>query len=183
MKLSHRRRYYMARIKIQKRIRSGSLKYMQCQISINSIRIFRVWHKKQLESYYKGKHGVYVFYDVNGQVVYVGESQNLWPRLRDHISGSWPGTQGVTEFFHTVKVYEINFTPPLKKDRDAYYNRKILELYLIKKLKPIRNETKNGFFPHNFVVPSYVWYTNNNTNAIRGSWPKLEQLKFTVAWK
>lgn len=89
---------------------------------------------KKLRTYlhkFKEAPGVYVFYDINNTVLYVGKSKNLQRRLRQHLSGSNVNLSDA--YYCTIHV------------TNSENSADILETYLINELEPAYNIDKAVF--------------------------------------
>ncbi|HHK5562311.1 TPA: GIY-YIG nuclease family protein [Bacillus thuringiensis] len=144
-------------------------------IELNNIRKYNIWDISGLKSY-KKRQGCYVFLDINGKALYIGETNDLWKRVKEHIKGS-EQTGAVYKFFHSVKIYEINTTGS-HRHRDSYYERKMLEQYLIRKLKPIRNDVKNGLI----LFQDFKDYTDNKFRTHIKNWKISDRDLYKKAW-
>ncbi|MGN5648941.1 nucleotide excision repair endonuclease [Bacillus sp. Brlt_9] len=99
-----------------------------------------IWERKILQ--YITKSGVYVFRDVNDEIIYVGEATNLAKRVNTHLAGN-SDTSALYEddafsYTHKVELYEL-------KTEDTH-ERKLIELDLIQRFNPVfnRNHRTNG---------------------------------------
>jgi len=144
-------------------------------IEFDSIKEFKVWDILNLKKY-KEVQGCYVFFDIKGNALYVGESNNIYSRIRKHIRGS-NQTGAIYKYFYSVKLYKIS-TQGIHRQRESYYERKLLEQYLIRKLKPIRNDVKNGFLEHKVFMD----YTRNHFKTHITNWSTSEQTLYKNTW-
>lgn len=77
------------------------------------------------------KHsGVYVMYNSDDDVLYVGKSKNLGARMRSHLR--------LTPFFHDIERLVLWACV-------GGYEREVLETHLIEELRPMHNKSKTYF--------------------------------------
>lgn len=75
--------------------------------------------------------GVYFLYDVNGNLLYVGKSVNLYSRINQHLTGQGKSVQ-FAKFVSRIDVIFVSDD----------YEREIYETYAINMLKPSYNISK-----------------------------------------
>lgn len=80
----------------------------------------------------RNRKGVYLFYDKNDTLLYVGITQNLRLRILEHIGGNT-----------NTKRYSHNFKKCSVIYEDDRLKRRVLEFYLINQLNPPLNDSLN----------------------------------------
>jgi len=111
----------------------------------------------------KGRGGVYKIYDKEGVLLYVGMSDNMYSRLRNHITKSTV-TRGNNGYYEVRCIYV-----------DDGMERDIYETYIINTLKPTLNRDKIYYEKKESVkLPrynAYIWRINQlrkvRANAIK----------------
>jgi hypothetical protein len=90
---------------------------------------------------WSGIPGVYIFYDINGYPLYVGENTRMWQRIREHVRGSDDVTlqNDLYSRFRFVEIYDLG-------QYDSGH-RKLLEQMMIFLKKPLHNRYKLGGLP------------------------------------
>lgn len=81
----------------------------------------------------KAVPGFYFMRDINGTIIYIGESLNINKRLNSHMSGRSSVTRDFHHKFHSVDVFYCD-----KKDRRIY------EIYAINLYNPVGNVDDNN---------------------------------------
>lgn len=97
---------------------------------------YMVWQRDKMKEDCK-QPGVYVLFDINGEVLYIGESQIVGKRVSDHITGSKQSQRGFQKRICTIRIYLFEKTPVGKTDM------KMCEHWIKRELPPIYS--KDGY--------------------------------------
>ena len=76
---------------------------------------YKVWEYKNMKAECN-RPGVYVLSDITGDILYIGESENVGGRVCGHISGSPESKRGFQKRICTIKLYLFNNTSQGKAD-------------------------------------------------------------------
>lgn len=88
---------------------------------------------KQFDGYY-----VYVIKDLQGNIVYTGQTNNYYHRIQNHMCGNVPSTKEfIKQGNYTIQYLDI--TKDIKTEEELLY----LENVLIDLYQPILNDIKN----------------------------------------
>lgn len=141
---------------------------------------------EDLGGYHK-RHGVYVFYgyssNLKPQVLYVGESTNLWGRIVQHISGN----SNLKSIIIKGKIFEpfkyIRWVEIFDLDNDNANHRKLLEQVMIAVKKPLHNNFKEDRV-HSAKIDYYNYLEKETsiTNEIV-HWPERDWNFDTLEWE
>ncbi|WP_324658943.1 GIY-YIG nuclease family protein [Bacillus cereus] len=106
----------------------------------------------------ENRGGVYMIYDLNGELMYVGESKRLYGRIKDHFSMTKGGKKEINKetIGHVLYSY-------VGVDR---YERAVIEGLLVNKYKPALNcndemMSKAHAFVDEAIVKDIIYYTRN----------------------
>lgn len=115
----------------------------------------------------EGLPAVYVFYDNEDVCWYVGQTTDVYDRIRRHLKGSEPTTadRGINMLFYKIEIFDVYH-------KDASHLA-LLEQMVIVLRKPKYNITANGI-----DLQSKDWLDKEiakNNHKIRDRWPKQEQ--------
>lgn len=91
---------------------------------------YMVWERKKMVKECK-QPGVYVIFDISGEVLYVGESTKVGPRVSQHIGGSAESKRGFQKRICTIMIYLFPNTP------DGETDMKMCEHWIKRDLPPI----------------------------------------------
>lgn len=92
-------------------------------------------YKDKIKSYkpkLKNKNGVYLIYDENKELLYVGKTKDFYERLYSHVRGKY-GSDKFEDYIEFIDVYIVN----------CPYEREIYETYTINEFLPAFNTFKN----------------------------------------
>jgi GIY-YIG catalytic domain len=84
------------------------------------------WQKPAFQKF--NYSGVYIIYAKDDKVLYVGESQNITTRLKEHRDEKENATKHYLEYFYRVEIYKAE-----------HFDRLINEIYLINTIYPLLN--------------------------------------------
>jgi hypothetical protein len=102
---------------------------------------FYVYERNLMQQRLSEKGGTYVFKDKKGEILYIGETGDLYKRIcNQHILGS-NTADALFEYFYIVDVYIIDHSTPPHGSSMGLGFRKALEDILTKKINPM---FKNG---------------------------------------
>lgn len=110
---------------------------------------------------------VYVFYDKDDVCWYVGQTTDVYKRIREHLKGEEPSTQrrGINHLFYKIEIFDVYV-----KDKS---HLALLEQMVIALRKPKYNITANGI-----KLEPKKWLTNEaikNRYKSRKNWSKQDQ--------
>lgn len=80
----------------------------------------------------KRKPGIYMFYGPDETLMYIGKTQDLFERIKNHLGGYAENTADVHHNFHSVACIFV----------ESPVDREIYETYMINELKPLLNTNK-----------------------------------------
>lgn len=86
---------------------------------------------KNYLTYIKNKSGLYLIYNKEDELLYIGKAKNLYSRIISHLNGS-SNLKDIYHNFYKVKMIFVN---------DPLY-RELYETYMINTLKPLLNVEK-----------------------------------------
>ena len=92
----------------------------------------------QQGSRFKGRGGVYVFYNLHHEPLYVGISNNVGKRVTEHL-GSKKGNKDIVHYIASGKYVYVD----VFYEEDKMY-QEVYESYLIFQLQPRYNVQKTG---------------------------------------
>ncbi|WP_176581094.1 GIY-YIG nuclease family protein [Bacillus thuringiensis] len=155
--------------------KEGRPSVLTASLLIKDITPFFVWQVDDIVNYSK-LPCCYVFRDINGTVLYVGESRTFWERFSQHNyklhtnttkvrirdSSGKKRTFGLYLRFYTVEVYQL--------DVGDEYNRFFLERCLISMLRPVHNNYTDRVLSGNEYIKIL------NSSPTRSGWPEIDKV-------
>ena len=92
---------------------------------------FKRYDFDKYKSTLKRKAGLYLLYDINNDLLYVGKTKNLLNRLHQHFRG----VSNAERFFRLIDSVKVYFV-------DDQLERELYETYIINEFKPTMNISK-----------------------------------------